>query len=108
MKTTSEINQTLFKNNKGILPLIISPAVQNVDLKSWISDNREQIESSLLKHGGILFRGFEINTIESFNSLMKCFSNDPIPYMFRSSPRHSITERVYVSTTHPKNRTINM
>jgi alpha-ketoglutarate-dependent taurine dioxygenase len=90
------------------LPWIIEPSDwDSGDLENLLR-HKEGLERDLAKHGGILFRGFGIKTVESFNQLSKCFSSDPIPYMFRSSPRHSISERVYISTTYPQSRCINM
>ena len=90
------------------LPVVITPESENFNLKAWITDNKQAIESLLLTHGGILFRGFGIDSIDDFNSLMACYSSEAIPYMFRSSPRYSLADRVYVSTTHPQSREIKM
>ncbi|MCB2380548.1 TauD/TfdA family dioxygenase [Hymenobacter sp. BT635] len=92
----------------GSLPLVIKPLMKGVDLKTWIEEHRAEVEADLVQHGGILFRGFAINTVEKFDTFMKCFSEESIPYMFRSSPRYAVADRVYVSTTYPNERTINM
>ena len=98
--------QPLFTDNP--LPLLMTPSAKEIDLKKWITDNQHSIENDLVQYGGILFRGFEINTVEIFNRLTTCFNGDPVPYMFRSSPRYSLAENVYVSTTYPQKRSINM
>lgn len=92
----------------GGLPLLITPLIKGIDLKQWMTENMETISAETVKHGGILFRGFNINTVDIFNDLMTCFSAEPIPYMFRSSPRYSLADNVYVSTTYPQDRKINM
>ncbi len=48
------------------LPLVMEPATDNVDLVDWARSNRELIETSLLKHGALLFRGFGLATVEDF------------------------------------------
>jgi len=98
--------QPLFANQT--LPIAISPLQGKMDLKIYIKEQERALQSALVKHGAILFRGFEIDSVESFNSLITCFSNRAIPYMFRSSPRFSLSDRVYFSTTYPESRTINM
>jgi alpha-ketoglutarate-dependent taurine dioxygenase len=102
------ISVGMMENSNSPLPLLIKPENENFDLKNWISENKPTIELLLHKHGGILFRGFGIDSIDAFNSLMACYSSETIPYMFRSSPRYSLADRVYVSTTHPQQREIKM
>lgn len=99
------------KESDQLLPLLIRPAREKVDLIEWMEDNKEQFEKDLIIHGGILFRGFGISTVEGFSAFMKCFNTDPLPYMFRSSPRKELNERIkniYTSTIYPNERTINM
>lgn len=100
------LEQPLFQGQ--LLPLLVTPAQQGLDLKQWIAANKSTVEANSIKYGGVLFRGFDINTIEKFNSLMQIFSEEGFTYMFRSSPRHSLADRVYESTTYPKERKINM
>ncbi|HEV2903540.1 MAG TPA: hypothetical protein VGW32_00755, partial [Pyrinomonadaceae bacterium] len=40
------------------LPLLIQAEASNTSLADWISSKRDQLSAHLLKHGGILFRGF--------------------------------------------------
>ena len=61
-----------------------------------------------MKYGGILFRGFGIDSIDTFNSMMQIYRESSVDYVFRSSPRHSLADRVYESTTYPADRQINM
>ncbi len=86
----------------------ISAQEQGLSLREWLAENLNAVENLLSKKGAILFRGFDMDTIEKFNGLATCFNADPIPYMFRSSPRYSLADNVYVSTTYPSARTINM
>lgn len=97
-----------FLNNTSGLPVIIEPSVENFDFDNWLLSNRFELESTATKYGGILFRGFSIDTIEKFNGLMKKLSDQEFKYIFRSSPRHSLADRVYESTTYPQNRRINL
>ncbi|WPV65671.1 TauD/TfdA family dioxygenase [Chitinophaga sp. LS1] len=103
--------QPLLQNSDQVLPLVISPVSPEVDLKEWIQANKERFEQDLLKHGGILFRGFNIKTVADFNDFMGSFDTAPLPYMFRSSPRHELDNKIkniYTSTIYPNERTINM
>jgi hypothetical protein len=94
-----------------VLPLLIEPSGPGVVIEEWIKENMGEFESDLVKHGGILLRGFDICSPESFNSFMKCFNTEPLPYMFRSSPRKELdksVKNIYLSTSYPSNRIINM
>lgn len=102
--------QSFHKQSGQVLPLLITPGKSN-DLIAWIMANRQQFEQELVTHGGILFRGFAIDTVDAFNEFMKCFNTDPLPYMFRSSPRKELDQsikNIYTSTIYPNERTINM
>lgn len=94
-----------------VLPLVISPAAAGVELEAWMQLNKASFEADLTSNGGILFRGFGIDTVERFNGFMKCFNTDPLPYMFRSSPRQELDKKIkniYLSTSYPNERSINM
>ncbi len=98
--------QPLFSHQ--LLPVEIIPVEGKIDLRSYFLENGSHLQKLVTEAGGILFRGFDIDSVEKFDSLVTCFSNKPIPYLFRSSPRFSLSDRVYISTTYPESRTINM
>jgi len=54
--------------------LVIQPNLRDVDFFDWVSNNREFIESSLLKHGAVLFRGFDLKTQADLERFVKAFS----------------------------------
>lgn len=90
------------------LPLVVTPAVAGVDLLSWAGTNRETIETQLLKHGGILFRGFNIKTVPEFEQLIKTIAGDLLEYSYRSTPRSQVSGRIYTSTEYPADQAIPM
>ncbi|MEM9918145.1 MAG: TauD/TfdA family dioxygenase [Bacteroidota bacterium] len=90
------------------LPLVVQPAVTGIDLGSWLQENSRLVKKNLHRYGGILFRGFGVDKVEKFDALMANFNTEVIPYMFRSSPRYALSDKVYVSTTYPNDRKINM
>jgi len=85
----------------GSLPLLIEPTVSGLDPLAWANHHREFIESSLLKHGGILFRHFEIRTPEDFARFMETIAGELLTYKERSSPRSQVSDHVYTSTDYP-------
>jgi Taurine catabolism dioxygenase TauD, TfdA family len=94
-----------------VLPLLITPAVKDVNLIEWMNKHKEEFETDLVRYGGILLRGFDVASAADFNNFMKCFNTDPLPYMFRSSPREELDKsikNIYLSTSYPNERSINM
>jgi alpha-ketoglutarate-dependent taurine dioxygenase len=101
------VSEEIYREERR-LPLIITPQESDINLKTWMIENINKVEANLCKFGGILFRGFGIDTVEKFNFLMQIFTEKGTDYVFRSSPRHSLADRVYESTTYPSDRKINM
>lgn len=83
------------------LPLVIKPAVEDINLLTWTANNRELIETKLLKHGGILFRDFKVTQIAEFEQFIKTVSGALLEYSYRSTPRTQVSGRVYTSTEYP-------
>ena len=87
-------------------PLVIQPAVKGVDLISWARGDRELIEAQLLKHGAILFRGFDIKLVEEFEQLIVAICDEALEYRYRASPRSQVSGNVYTSTDYPADQSI--
>jgi|SRR5215213_3132267 len=89
-----------------MLPLVIEPNAECIDIAAWAARNREFVETQLLRHGGILFRGFEITTPEAFEQLCRAVSIELLEYSERSSPRTQVSPNVYTSTDYPAQQSI--
>lgn len=89
-----------------MLPLVIEPDAERIDIAAWAARNRDYIEAQLLDHGGILFRGFEITTPEAFEQLCRAVSTELLEYNERSSPRTQVSANVYTSTDYPAQQSI--
>ena len=89
------------------LPLVVRPLVEGLDLAVWLKDHRESLEGWLRDHGGVLFRGFRIDTVHAFDGVSQAFSTDLLEYKERSTPRTQIGEgRIYTSTEYPAHQSI--
>lgn len=88
------------------LPLVMEPEVEGVNLVAWAKDARVTIEQQLLKHGAILFRGFNLDSVSGFEQFVKAVSENLLPYGERSSPRTEIQNGVFTSTEHPADQHI--
>jgi alpha-ketoglutarate-dependent taurine dioxygenase len=88
------------------LPLVIQPAVKDVELSAWVASNRDFVERELMKHGGILFRDFGVRVVADFERFTKAVSPELLQYQERSSPRRQVSGNIYTSTDHPADQSI--
>lgn len=91
---------------EGLLPLVMRPEAEGVDLAAWAAANRAQVEEALLKHGAILFRDFGLAGVADCERFTKAVAGGAMEYRERSSPRHEVGERIYTSTDYPADQTI--
>ena len=96
-----ELVKESFLTEGSTLPLVIEPAVQGVELTTWAQSNREDLRKKLAQYGGILFRGFQVNTAEDFEGFIPAVSEESLEYRERSSPRHAVHGNIYTSTDYP-------
>jgi alpha-ketoglutarate-dependent taurine dioxygenase len=88
------------------LPLIVRPDKANVNLIELSSQYRGILRRKLLRHGGLLFRGFPEVTLDTFHDLIRSVSGQPLQYRERSSPRHEVGNNIYTSTDYPARQSI--
>jgi alpha-ketoglutarate-dependent taurine dioxygenase len=88
------------------MPMVIEPALDNVNPAQWAAGHREHLEGMLLRHGAILFRGFRVGGVERFEQFARAVSPDLLDYRERSSPRSEVRRGVYTSTDHPADQSI--
>ena len=86
--------------------LVLRPAVAGLDLAAWVKANRAEVERQLLKHGAVLFRGFDINSAAQFEHFMQAACGGALEYNERSSPRSQVRGNIYTSTDYPPDRSI--
>lgn len=98
--------ETEYLQTDQTLPLVLKPKLAGTKLIDWASSNREFIETHLLKHGGLLFRGFQLADVSEFEQFIRVVSGAVIEYQERSSPRSLIGGRIYTSTDHPPDESI--
>ncbi len=87
------------------LPLVVQPAIEDLDLADWAKSNRQFIETELLRHGAILFRDFKVGSVSEFER----FALSICPELFGEYgdlPREGVSGRVYGSTPYPSDQSI--
>ena len=88
------------------LPLVIEPALNEMDPIGWATSNRDFIESHLSQVGAILFRNFGVRTTSEFERFIKAVSGDLLEYTYGSTPRSQVHGRIYTSTEYPADQHI--
>ncbi len=88
------------------LPLLVEPALPGLDLAAWARDHRPRLQELLDRHGGILFRGFELAAVERFREVTEALSSELLEYKERSSPRSQVEGNIYTSTDYPASQPI--
>jgi len=71
------------------------------DAVEWVKTNKAFIESTLLAHGAILFRGFPTNDAAAFNSFIEAFGYENLPYVGGAAPRKQVVGNVYTANEAP-------
>ncbi|MGH8615660.1 MAG: TauD/TfdA family dioxygenase [Gammaproteobacteria bacterium] len=90
----------------GELPLVITPQAPGMRLVDWAAAHRQMIEDKVLQHGAVLFRTFDLNSIEEFEQGVIAISGGILEYRFRASPRTQVGPHVYTATDYPAAQSI--
>jgi len=106
--TEGELVKTGLLDAERGFPFLVRPAVEGVNLTSWVRGASAWVEEKLLEHGALLFRGFGVDSLEAFQEFFHAACGEPIEYVYRSTPRHPVAGRVYTSTEYPAPESIPM
>jgi alpha-ketoglutarate-dependent taurine dioxygenase len=101
----SQLTRTFEPDGRLAVP-IIEPAISGVRLTAWATQSREELMGRLARHGGVLLRGFELESIDEFQRLVEAVSGTVMDYSYRSTPRTRVSGRIYTSTEYPPDQHI--
>jgi len=85
-------------------PAVITPSFGQSwkNLSYQLKAHKKEIEKLLLKHGGLLFRDFPIETAEGFSEFIETLHlGEFVNYIGGDSPRDKVVNKVYTSTEAP-------
>lgn len=110
----AEINLDTFRLTESgylrpgqLLPLVIQPTMNGVNLSQWAGNNREYLQEELLKHGAILFRNFSVDTPDKFEAFACAVARDGELFdEYGDLPRENPGAKVYGSTPYPSDKSI--
>lgn len=91
-------------------PVVVTPRANATAaaLDEYVAAHAADLRQLLLDHGGILFRGFGLNSADDFNDTVTRTGARPLQYVGGNSPRTKVTREVYTSTEYPATETISL
>ena len=105
LSRTTLVKRSYFEGEDGF-PLVLEPVADDVNIVEWARSRREEIEQDLLRHGAILFRGFQVDAVSSFEQFARALSPELLDYLERAAPRTEVARNVYSSTEFPPDQVI--
>ncbi|NCP64468.1 MAG: SyrP protein [Paraglaciecola sp.] len=93
--------------NNSVFPSVIvnNESVKTLaECRDWIAEHREELESTLRESGAILFRGFPMNSAETFDEFSSAFGYPNFTYQesLSNAVRINFTKRVFTANEAPK------
>ncbi|MEO6919219.1 MAG: TauD/TfdA family dioxygenase [Collimonas sp.] len=89
------------------LPTVVAPkAGIDISLEEAAPLLRAIVDDKLERAGGVLFTGFRVPSIVSFQGFAASFGHPLIGYEYASTPRSQVEGAVYTSTEYPPHRSI--
>jgi alpha-ketoglutarate-dependent taurine dioxygenase len=88
------------------LPAVVAPSRPGEHLVTTILENHVQLRNTIASVGAVLFRGFDITGVDGFTAAIHTLSGPPLDYTERSSPRTSLSGKVFTSTDYPQTEAI--
>ncbi|MEZ5688301.1 MAG: TauD/TfdA family dioxygenase [Caenibius sp.] len=76
------------------------------DVVQWVRDHRDALDALILKHGGIVLRGFPLVASEDFGAVTECFPAYSGNYQGGAAARRSVAKGVYEATQRTGDQTI--
>lgn len=86
------------------LPLLVEPAGE-VDAVGWAANHRDGIDALLSRHGAVLFRGFELRSLQDFERFASSIEQ-ALFGEYGDLPREARGSKTYHSTPYPKDKMI--
>ena len=105
VEATKLVETSFLPGREDSMPLVITPAVDNVDLPQWCASHKDEIDGYLDRYGAILFRGFGLTGAADFEAV----ASSIVPDLFAEYgdlPPEEASQRIYGVTPYPPDKTI--
>jgi alpha-ketoglutarate-dependent taurine dioxygenase len=86
------------------VPRLVEFSEGDPELLHLINGRKGEISKLLLEYGGLLFRGFNVSQ-DTFGLIVDDLGGR-LNYVYRSTPRETVADRVFTSTIYPADREI--
>jgi alpha-ketoglutarate-dependent taurine dioxygenase len=86
-------------------PRLITPGADR-DLAAVIAGHQAAVDECLLEYGAVLFRGFDVASVEHFERVGDELSPRKLGYLYRSTPRSTVGNGVFTTTEYPPDQEI--
>lgn len=83
----------------GRLPLVVEPR-RSYSLTQLARDHGSDLRKLILQHKALLLRGFSASQ-QDFGGFVDAIASDRLSYIYRSTPRKTVTERIYTASAYP-------
>ena len=93
-------------------PVMVNPDSESnrsaAALREYAAASRAELDELLLKHGGILFRGFDLHGPDDFRSCVESLGATPYGYVGGNTPRTRVAVDIFTSTEYPASEVIGL
>lgn len=86
-------------------PLVVDVS-EPMDVMAFVSEHADEIKSNIQNYGAILLRGFGASEEQTLSNILQAVWAKPLSYVYRSTPRTSVSIGIYTATEYPANRDI--
>ncbi|MEO8191047.1 MAG: amino acid adenylation domain-containing protein [Acidobacteriota bacterium] len=88
-------------------PLVLRPEkAADLELAEWARTRKDELETKLLRHGALLFRGFGVSSAGQFEGFASGLCRGELFGEYGDLPREAVGGRVYGSTPYPSDQAI--
>jgi alpha-ketoglutarate-dependent taurine dioxygenase len=105
VEATELVKTSFMPGHEDSMPLVITPAVDNVDLAGWCASHKDELNNYFDKYGAILFRGFPLDSAEDFEAVASGIASDLFAE-YGDLPPEADSARIYGSTPYPPDKMI--
>jgi alpha-ketoglutarate-dependent taurine dioxygenase len=83
-------------------PILVKPSSRKViQLQDWLKANCGWLEKLLDEYGAMLFRNFDVEGASAFEHIVKSHFGLTLDYVYRSTPRTAVGDKIYTATEYP-------
>ncbi len=101
----SPLDQVKTSTLTSSLPLVVEPRLSELDPAAWAQQSRDWIERQLQRHGGLLFRGFNLPDAATFEQFAQAMVPD-LYGKYGDLPKNNSGRNIYHSTPYPEQHMI--